>query len=79
LVRYFPKKWSLTANLIEPQESMKLFGDMGHGSGFWRNKKGQTDSTTDLSTFVTPSGDFSNHFLEDLKRLAKLTGLKSAQ
>jgi len=50
---------------------------MGADSG--ENKKGQTDSTTDLSTFVTPSGDFSNHFLEDLKRLAKLTGLKSAQ
>jgi len=27
---------------------------------------------------VTPSGDFSNHLLEDLKRLTKIMDLKSA-
>jgi len=43
---------------------------MGASSG--ENKNGQTDSTIDLSTFVTPGGDFSNHFLEDLKKIATL-------
>jgi hypothetical protein len=58
-------------------EAVRLIWAMG--AGFSENKNGQTDSTIDLSTLVTPSGDFSKHLVEDFKRLAAIAFIKQSQ
>ena len=39
---------------------------------FSENKNGQNHQNFELSSFVTPTVQFSNHFIPDLKRLAGL-------
>ena len=69
----FPEKLVFDGRLYRTtrvNEAVRLIWAMG--AVFSGNKKGQTDQKIDLSSLVTPSPEISNHFIDDLKRLACL-------
>lgn len=51
-------------------EAVELIYAMG--AAFTKNKTGQNEENFTLSCLVTPRVQFSNHFIEDLMRLANL-------
>jgi site-specific DNA recombinase len=69
----FPEKLIFNVNQYRTarvNEAVKLIYNVG--KGFSENKNGQTDDNFDLSTQVNWIGRISNHFIEDLKRIADL-------